>query len=71
MRVVTRGVETQLMISSNLRISALSCGVTVFNDVLFTIPLRAATIFGPFISLGIPALSGIATDHRFRLRVRM
>ncbi len=45
------------MISSSLRISALSCGFRVFNDVLFTIPLRAATISGPFISLWIPALS--------------
>ena len=59
------------MISVSLRMSALSCGARVFNDVLFTIPLRAATISGPFISMGIRLLSGIATNRRFRLRFRM
>ena len=50
---------------------ALSSGLRAHSVVVFTIPLRAATISGPFISLGIPALSGTATNRKFRLRVRM
>ena len=42
------------MMSSRLRIATLSSVVRVFNAVVFTIPLRAATIFGPFIKPGIP-----------------
>ena len=58
------------MISINLRMSALSFGSRVFSVVVLIIPLRAATISGPFISLGIPALSGITTNRRFRQRFR-
>ena len=67
-RVVSLIAETQVY---ELRAVALSSGVRSFRHVVLIIPFRAATISDPFISLGIPALSGIAKDRRFRLRFRM
>ncbi len=46
--------------SSRLLIATLSSGARLLRDVVFTIPLRAATIFGPFIKAGIPSLSDLA-----------
>ncbi len=44
----------KLIMSSKLLTATLSSVLRVFSDVLFIIPLRAATISGPFMKSGIP-----------------
>ncbi len=56
--------------SSKLLIATLSFEARVLRDVVFTIPLRAATISGPFIKAGIPTLSDLVLGTGFCLRGR-
>ena len=51
------------MICSILRMATLSSVVRSQSVVVFTIPLRAATISGPFMKAGIPTLAASSPDR--------
>ncbi len=53
----------RLIMSRRLLIAILSSGLRVLSDVVFRIPLRAATTSGPFVFAGIP-VSQLARKHR-------